>query len=297
MKVHKLFCIVFLMALVVVLPACRTASPPPSSAVAASVPAELLQPTYLYEIVRHLYRWQLDESEVESLVGAKQCVFWVRRLDHKLDPGDHSLLGEIILPQVDLSVHVKKADYRIEELNTTVKSQNFKITQVFRGQTASRPPQGCEVVTLDLKEMRDYLFRTRSQHDYPDAALVERLRTALRAEAAKQGMLPTNTPAGELVVHLAPLSPVANETWVFWEAGRKLFYFASDIDLSNPVVWQNEALMVHIYDLDQQVIVSHEEAPGSNRFLTRSEVGRALFNCILLGQRVTLPPYVPPGAH
>jgi hypothetical protein len=60
-------------------------------------------------------------------------------------------------------------------------------------------------------------------------------------------------------------------------------------------VWQHEALMARVFDLDQQVVVSHDEAPGSNRFLTRYQVSRALFNCILLGQRVEVPPYSPPG--
>jgi hypothetical protein len=83
---------------------------------------------------------------------------------------------------------------------------------------------------------------------------------------------------------------VANEIWAFWEAGRKLFLFSSDIDLANPAVWQHETLMARQYDLDQQVVVSHEEAPGSNRFLTRNEVSRALFNCLLFGQRLSVKP-------
>ena len=141
-----------------------------------------------------------------------------------------------------------------------------------------------------MKEMRDYLFRTRNQRDYPDAALVERLRVAVREQAVEEGILPANAPTAEHVVHLAPLSPVANEVWVFWEAGRKLLYFASDIDLANPAVWQHQTLAARIFDLDEQVVVSHEEAPGSNRFLTRYQVGRALYNCIVLGQRVTVPP-------
>ena len=69
-----------------------------------------------------------------------------------------------------------------------------------------------------------------------DAALIERLRVALREQASKEGIVVTNVSAEELIVHLAPLSPVANETWVFWEFGRKLFHFASDIDLANPAV-------------------------------------------------------------
>jgi hypothetical protein len=291
--VRRIFCLLPL-ALAVLLPACSTVASP-AAANASAPPPELLQTNYLYEVVRYLYRWHLDESEIERLVGAKRFIFWACRLEPKLDPGDRSVLGEIFLPQVSLSVKVKKTDYTIEDLRLEVKSPSFRVTRITRGQVPARAPRGCAVVEVDMEAMRDYLFRTRNQHDYPDAALVERLRQALRKEAAKQGILATNAPTGEQMIHLAPLSPVANDTWVFWEAGRKLFYFASDIDLANPAVWEHQSLMVHIFDLDQQVVVSHEEAPGSNRFLTRYQVSRALFNCILLGQRVSLPPYVPGG--
>ena len=274
-------------ATLALLPACRT-SPSPATQGETVVPAELTQQAYLYEIVRYLYRWQLDESEVERIVGGRNLVFWVRRLEVRLDSGDRSVVGEILLPLVNMRVKVKKADYTIEELGTQVKSQNFRITQVVRAQLPSRPPKGSVVVAVDMQEMRDFLFRTRNQRDHPDEALIERLRRALREQAAKEGLLSTNALTGEKVVHLAPLSPVANELWVFWEDGRKLFYFASDIDLTNPEVWRHQTLMARIFDLDQQVVVTHEEAPGSNRFLTRYQVSRALFNCLMLGDRITV---------
>jgi len=293
MNMRKCPWFVFPLVLAILLSACRTA-PAAGGADALAVPPELVQQPYLFEVIRHLYRWHLDESEVERIVGEKRFVFWVCRLEPKLDPGDRSILAEIFLPQLALTAKVKKADYTIEEVGVVVKSPSFRITQIRRGQVPAKAPRGCAVVEVDMKEMRDYLFRTRSQHDYPDEALVERLRQALRKEAARQGILTTNAPTGEQTVHLAPLSPVANDIWVFWEAGRKLFYFASDIDLANPAVWQHQTLTVHIFDLDQQVVVSHEEAPGSSRFLTRYQVSRALYNCILLGERVVIPPYVPP---
>jgi hypothetical protein len=293
MNVRKSFYFILSLVLVMVLSSCRTESPAVDGSVSAA-PPELLKPAYLFEVVRHLYRWELDEAEVEQMVGAKRFVFWVRRLEPRLDPGDRSVLGEILLPQLGLTVKVKKADYTIEELGAVVKSRNFRIVQITRGPVPAQAPQPCSVVEVDMKEMRDYLFRTRNQRESPDPALIERLRVALREQAARESLLSTNAPAGEQVVHLAPLSPVANEAWVFWEAGRKLFYFASDIDLANPAVWQHQTLMVRIFDLDEQVVVSHEEAPGSNRFLTRYQVSRALFNCVVLGHRITVPPYAPP---
>lgn len=274
--------------LMVVMTGCRS-MPSSQHDSRISPPQELLRQSYLFEIVRHLYRWHLDETEIDRVVGNKRFVFWIRRIEANLDPGDHSILGEILLPDLSLRIKVKKADYQIEELGTTVKSQTFKITQVARADIPDRPLRSWVVIECETSKLRDYLFRTRNQRDYPDAVLVDRLRQAVRLEAAKEGILSTNTAAGDLNVHLAPLSPVANETWVFWEAGHKLFYFASDIDLNNPTVWEHEALMARIFDLDQQVVVSHEEAPGSNRFLTRYQVSRALFNCVILGQRVALP--------
>ena len=139
-----------------------------------------------------------------------------------------------------------------------------------------------------MKEMLDYLFQTRDERDFADPTLIERMRGALREEAAEQGI--STKISGDQVAYISPLSPVANEMWMFWEGGRKLLHFSSDIDLANPAVWAQEKLMVQIFDLDDQVIVSEQEAPGSDRFLTRYEVGRAMFNCVVLGQRIVVPP-------
>ncbi len=269
------------------LSACQSALPNKRYG-SADVPAELTENAYLFEIVRYLYRWHLEETEVADLISSRNMVFWIRRMDVPLDPGDKSVLAEILLPQVDIRIKIKRADYRIEELDADVKSADFKVTQILRGDLYGRMPQGAHAVKIDMQVLRDYLFRTRAQQDYPGPELVSRMQQALRREAAKSGMLATNDYAGAKIVHIAPLSPVANECWVFWEAGRKLFFFSSDINLADPAVWRHEHLAARIYDLDQQVVVTHEEAPGSNRFLTRYEVSRALFNCIMFGQRLTV---------
>jgi hypothetical protein len=232
----------------------------------------------------------LDEAEVERLTKNKEITFWVRGLEVALDPGDRSLLGEILMPQLDLLVKVKKTDYTIEELHTVVQSPSFKIIQVLRESRKATKGKAYAVVRANTQEMIDYLFQTRNQREYPDAALLERMREALRKELATDRASLSNVPPGEQIVHLASLSPVSNEAWIFWETGHMLLHFASDIDLANPAVWQHESLMVRTFDLDQQVVFSHDEAPGSNRFLTRYQVSRALFNCIVLGERVELTP-------
>jgi hypothetical protein len=42
-------------------------------------------------------------------------------------------------------------------------------------------------------------------------------------------------------------------------------------------------LGIRTYDVLTQTVVSLDEAAGSNEFLTRDQVGRALYNCIVLG--------------
>ena len=273
------------LTLALLLSSCRTA-PPPKAGNAVAVPEELLRTSYIFEVVRYLYHWHLDESDLDRLEGEPQLVVWVRPLEPKLDPGDRSLEAELVLPQLQLTAKVKKEDYAIPELGIVDKSSNFRVTRITRDQVPAHATRGWAIVRVDMQEVRDYLFRTRDQHEYPDQALVEHLRQALRKEASTPGILTTNTVRGDQVVYLAPLSPVANDTWVFWEAGRKLFYIASDVDLADPAVWENEALLIHVFDLDEQVVGSHEEAPGSNRFMTRDQVSRALFNCVVLGQRI-----------
>jgi hypothetical protein len=139
--------------------------------------------------------------------------------------------------------------------------------------------------------MRDYLFRTRTRLGPPGDELLARMRLAAREEigehlAARGTPWPTETQA----VHLSPLSPIANEAWVLWEEGRLLLRFASDIDLADPAVWVHEELAVRLYDIDEQVVVSLDEVAGSNAYVTRDQVGRVLFNCLVLGTRVALDP-------
>lgn len=255
-------------------------APPPA---AGAPPAEVVAPTYLYEVLRHLYRWYLDESDVERRPDGAEFSMWVRRLDVPLDPGDRSEYAEIGLPGLGLAVKVKKANYASEELGAQVASRGFRIVNVARVELPTAAPLGSAVVPVPMAEMRDYLFRTRNESTYPDAALLERLRVALRLQL---GLDPEKREAGEQVVHVAPLSPVANELWVFWENRKMLIRFAADFDLDNPAMWEHQALAIRTYDVETQTVVSLHEAPGSNEFLTRDQVGRALYNCVILGRRL-----------
>jgi hypothetical protein len=231
------------------------------------------------EVIRHLYRWYLDEADVDAQAGKAEMPVWTRAVERKLDAGDHSRFAEMVFPSLGVKVALKKTDYRVEELGLDVKSRSYRIINVVRERPAD-DARGYEVTRLKLPALREYLFETRNQREYPDAALAQRLRQAVRTQLGHQ--------KGEHICHVGPLSPVSNELWVFWENARMLVRFSSDLDLSNPSVWRQENLTVRTFDIDRQVVLSFSEAPGSNAFLTRHQIGRVLYNCIVLGQRQTL---------
>lgn len=254
------------------------AAPPP--------PAEVTERTFVYEIVRNLYRWYLDERDVEAVPGMTNLAVWVQRRTPELDKGDRSEYAELIVPQFAVRVVLKKADYTIEETGSVVKGRGFRMVQVGRSNIPSGAPAGATVLGFPVEDMRNFLFTTRTNSEFPSDALLERLRTALRKKLTAEEMKEN---AGRLqIVHLAPLSPVSNELWVFHENSKTLIRFTSDIDLTNEEVWEHEQIDVRTYDCFNQVVVSMDEAPGSNEFLTRDRIGRAMYNCIILGRRLEM---------
>lgn len=256
-------------------------------------PSAVTEATYLYEVVRHLYRWHLDERDVEPVPGVTQMEFRVRALTPELDEGDRSEFAEIVLPALRCRVLVKRPDYTIEETGTPVQGRGFRIYRVSREDAPEEISPGTVRVGVRLDDLRGYLFRTRAQTEYPEPALVERLHAALRSHAVDEGWAAASP--GPKVVYFAPLSPVSNEWWVYGEERKLLIRFSSDIDLTNPAVWDHERIVVDTWDAYRQVVVSTEEAPGSNEFLTRDQIGRALYNCLVLGRREVLSAAPPPS--
>ncbi len=260
--------------------------------------AELTSRAWLGEVMRHLYRWHIDERDIDPVIAEKQITFWVRQTNPALDEADHSLFGEVLLPQFSILVKAKRADYQVPELDATVKSERFRITGAERVERPATMPEGFTQVRFEYAGLREELFRTRHNASFPEGELLERLRTSVRAQIAKdmehRGQA-APVVKGTQVVYLAPLSPIANEAWVFWETGRTLIRFASDIDLTNPAVWAHEKLAVRLFSLDEKVVVSLDEVAGSNAFMTRDEAGRAMFNCIVLGKRIELEPKAEAG--
>lgn len=264
-----------------------------AATVQAVPPDAVTERTFLYEVVRHLYRWHLDERDVEPVSGVTQMEFRVRALTPALDPGDHSEFAEVMIPALRCQVLVKRPDYVIEETGAVVKGRGFRIYRVSRDDAPAKAPEGSAVIPVGVQDLRAYLFRTRSQAEFPDAALVQRLRAALRNSPQAANQAPVH---GLQTVFFSPLSPVSNEWWVYWENRKLLIRYSSDIDLTNPEVWDHEQIGIDTWDAYEQVVVSTDEAPGSNEFLTRDQMGRALYNCLVLGRREELAPASTPAA-
>ena len=257
-----------------------------------AVSSELTEKTWLYELTRYLYRWYMDETDVfKAMQNVDDFSVWVCERHPELDEGDHSLYGEVMFPELGIKASAKRADYTVDELGLKISNSTFKVVKVSRYVVPETMPEGCVEVPIDYADMRDYLFRTRKQAQFPDEAMLMHLRKAVREELMEdiedhEEEIPKETQ----VVYIAPVEQAANVIYVFWETGRLLIRFQSDADLDNPAFWKHQELIVDMWDVDEQVVVSLDEVAGSNAYLTRDQVGRALFNCIVLGRRLELEP-------
>ncbi|MDF3129631.1 hypothetical protein P0Y35_10540 [Kiritimatiellaeota bacterium B1221] len=244
----------------------------------------------LMQTTIHLYRWVLDENDLDQVMKDKDLVYWVRELKHELDDGDQSRMFEIWMPQMNLQVVMRKADYEIEKMGIRVRNKGFKVSNILRG----LPPESAEgymAYQIPYAEIEAFAFAQRAHAVYPEGKFLEALREASRTHLMEyyqqRGEEP---PSGQQRVFLSPLSPVSNEIWVFWETGGKLLRLSSDSDLEDPALWEKQGLTLRIFDLREQTVVHLSEAKGSNAYMTRDQVGRYLFNCLVLGKKMDLIP-------
>jgi len=264
-------------------------APPPDAPATSATNAQgqVLTRDYVAEVLRYLYRWHADETMLASVSGYTDTELWARPLQPKLDPGDDSRFCEVLFPRVKMRIVLKQADYLVEELGQRVRNDSFKIHSVGDYNSLPAPRDAYTIYRFDRSELTDYLFRTRNNRIFPDEQLRERLRAAVRKAIGEH---PADVEEGPAVVYLAPLSPVSNDLWVYWANGHRIIRFSSDADLTQKIYWDLAGVDVHVYDLRENVVVSLGEVPASNKYVTRDWAARALFNCIALGQKVTLPP-------
>lgn len=260
----------------------------PCRAPAADPPAAVMEEPFLAEVALHLYAWFLDEKDFDPdrLGDASTLVFRVRRPEVKADEGDKSEWADIRIPQLNLGVQVKRPDYVIEETGTEVRSPHFRIVNVYRLE-----PEDCEfpeeedwrTVEGDMARMMETLRVSAARGTFPDPALTERLYLAI---CRQMEIDPDAREVGDHVFHIAPMSPVVNEVWVFAENRNLFLHFTSDSDIENPELWAAQQLRVRTIDAANNTVVSMEEMPGSNVYVTRDQIGRLLYNCVIFGKRI-----------
>ncbi len=249
--------------------------------------APALTPEYLSLVAQYLYRWHLDETALLALDNASEIEFRYGWLHPKLDEGDRSQFIELFIPQLNYLVVLKKSDYNVPEMDLEIRNAGFRI---YRVENYDRPPESLtnlQVTTMNKQALIERLFSTRNQRVYPNEALMNRMRAALREQYDDMEDIPAEGPQ---TVYVAPISEVSNTLWVFWENARRLIRFSSDSDLTTTAYWDTERLGVHMVDLENKVVISYAEAAGSNAFVTRDWAARALFNCVVFGQRNVVEP-------
>lgn len=247
----------------------------------------LLERGFVFEVLRHVYRWHFDQSYLLEAGDLSTLDVWARRLHPPLDPGDRSEFAELWIPAVKTRVDLKWSNYAVPEMNLEVVDRCFKVQRVVRQVRAPASRSHYQVARWDLAEVRNHLFATRNER----LPVSESVRTAARRLVVDYLNRVHPEPFREdQVYYVAPLSAVSNDLWVFWETGRKLLLFSADTDLASPGFSQLSQLRMEVIDLEQDVVASTQEVPGSNAYVTKDWVGRLFYNCLLFGERLVRTP-------
>lgn len=260
-------------------------------------PAAVMEFAYLTDLAQELYWWYLDEGVMEMRRGGV-FAFSVRRLAPELDEGDRSEWAEVRVPAFGLGVVVKRPDYRIEETGAEVRGKHFRIAEVFRLDGGRAPTDGLpggpwKRLEFGAGEMLKRVRERLGELRFPDEVLTERLDRVCQREMELHGEW---LEYEEQVIHIAPLSDVANDVWAYFENQCWLVQFSTDREIEETDGWSWEDFRVRTWDLRVDTVAALGELPGSNLAMTMDQAGRALYNCVVLGKRlVVVKPDEPDG--
>lgn len=252
---------------------------------------------YLFGLLHHLCYWHLDDYSYYKYDRNDTVEILYKRLTPPTDPGDESTFCEIVIPDLDMAVMLKKALYTIEELGMTVSNKSYKITTFHREIDLASNPKYKEYPKkiIPEKELFDYIFNKRANLPELDPYVISKLKEVLPEIVASE--LPTNMVLDESF-YIAPVTPYANLIAIFWENAKKMIILTSDAELHNPVFWEELPLNTEIFDMKSDVVTSLRQVLGSNAYVTKNWIGRILFNCIIDGYKLELkaPPKKIPSA-
>lgn len=269
----------------------------PAVAAPPELDPQLKDPAFQYEVLRYVYLWYIDDRFFIETAKATSFELWIRPLSPRTrDPGDESRYAEIWIPAVQLQLQLKLANYPVPELSRQVKSPGYRITRAAPLGDAPGPRENYSVITLDRDQIRAYLTDNRFRPQLPDLALRQRLLGAMREVARLRPSFNAEVPQ---VFFLSTVSPVSGDLWVIWVNEKTAIRFGGEFGADEPDLLALLPLHTQLYDLKTQVVASLLETEGSTGFVTKDWVGRVLYQCFVLGERVDVPganllPGVPP---
>lgn len=241
---------------------------------------------YLLELIHHLYLWYHDESFFPPGEVLEELEVYFRTTERPLDPGDNSQFGELYFPATQMLVELKRSDYHIAEIDHPVKDASFKIRRVERVAKVPAPREDYQITTIPRAELRDWF----SNHAHQAPPMAENLSVRIRDTLLHHQF---QEQWDEDVVHifyLAPLSNVSNDIWILHENTKQLLQFSADMDIDDPATWGELSLRLKFHQLDPGRILTPDRDRGGEGELSKDFVGRALFNCVVLGNRIEVLP-------
>jgi hypothetical protein len=267
--------------------ACGTTAPSaPKSVESLDVDHPMRSEQHLLEILYYAFLWHYDRSYLLTDQRKGDLEIYFRPVPRELDPGDQSRFAELWIPDVHMVIDLKRSDYRIEELGLAVKDDHFKVRRVVREDASPAPLSGYQLHALPHARVREWITANLRTAGPLAPTLAKRLReTLLSFDFGREPDLTVTH-----VFHLAPISPASDDLWAFHENTKQLLLFSSDMDLSNEAYWESSPIALKVYNLAPEVVLSPDGGAAGTATLAKDFVGRALFNCVVLGERITVSP-------
>lgn len=240
----------------------------------------------LLEVIHHLYLWYYDQSFFPPGEALSELEVYFRTVERPLDAGDESEFGELFFPAIQMLVELKRSDYHIDEIDHAVRDEFFKVRRVQRAATAPVPLDEYRTTVVNRDELREW-FSTKSHAAPP---LADALRRRLRDTLLKHQFDQQWDDASVHIFYVSPLSPVSNDIWVLHENTNQLLQFSADMDVSHHHTWDKLNLRLKFHQLDPNLILTPDRERTEANELNKDFIGRALFNCVVLGNRIEVLP-------
>ena len=240
----------------------------------------------LLEMVHYLFLWHYDQSFFVPGQGVEELQVYFRTVKRTLDPGDNSTFGELWFPATNMFVELKRSDYLIKETDYHVRDRHFKIRRVDRLAGPPAPLDEYRKTVLSRAELHDW-FQAHSHRAPP---LPQTLRFRLR-DTLLENQFQTHWDTESVhIFHIAPLATVSNDVWILHENTNQLLQFSADMDVSDPATWEQLSLRLKFHQLDPRLILTPDRERGGEAELSKDFIGRVLFNCVVLGNRIEIMP-------